>query len=696
MATNGDLKVKNALRMYLTQKGYSETANTLLSEEGSSAGANPRKKQKLSIDFDVLNRSFKQLLDWSISSLDCFKQEFKPILWFVFFHTYIELLTHRNAVVAKQFFDEHNSLFQFSSQQELQLLSAISSKAKLNALKRSNSRFNLLNSYLLNRQTMVVSEVGFNLLLSFLFDQGLVSVLTLLNQKTTFYFKKPSLKSHTSEQEIKDLIKTNSAKPTRSMGSNSILPKIGWGVPYKLEMVYSKSQFSKDLFRVNMQHVYPFLFTTDSIGKKIRKAGNKCTDENIEAAALYSNIYAPKTDTDFFIPIHSYLTSALRVSEEEITSTKDNTITIIDKNYQWPSIALCTIYDGEDVICSENSFDCSLVASGSSNGRLTVFETETDKTKKKGEYKTYREDLCGHSGPVYSVSVSRDKRKLLSCSADGYVRLWANLENSFVEDVEDTIPNGVSQSKSTYRQNDTKRWWNVQAFKPDRFTSVVPIWDVSFCPLGFYFSSAARDCVRLYSVEHEKEFTVLESHESDVNCTSFHPNMHYVFSGGEDKLINMWDLRSHKPARILQGHLQGVRYVSSDASGRYLLSCGDDNLFVVWDLANGKIIKAYYSGQLGVQGSVTSACCSPSGENVAFTSSDGRVTVIDTKYIWGSLSSTGPDFDLVETGFEVVTKDSVDEIETDLEHFRQFKPKLSNLCNISFFNQRTIFAIGTV
>lgn len=72
--------------------------------------------------------------------------------------------------------------------------------------------------------------------------------------------------------------------------------------------------------------------------------------------------------------------------------------------------------------------------------------------------------LVGHSGPVYSTSLSPEGQYLLSASEDATVRLW-HLES--------------------------KR--NLVVYKGHSH----PVWDVAFAPLGFYFATASQSVLAL-------------------------------------------------------------------------------------------------------------------------------------------------------------------------------------------------------
>lgn len=95
--------------------------------------------------------------------------------------------------------------------------------------------------------------------------------------------------------------------------------------------------------------------------------------------------------------------------------------------------------------------------------------------------------LCGHGGPVYSVSFSPDRTLLLSCSEDATIRLWS-----------------------------LQIWTCLVVYKGHMF----PVWDVKFSPLGYYFASASFDrTARLWATDHYQPLRVFAGHFSDVDVS---------------------------------------------------------------------------------------------------------------------------------------------------------------------------------
>ena len=70
--------------------------------------------------------------------------------------------------------------------------------------------------------------------------------------------------------------------------------------------------------------------------------------------------------------------------------------------------------------------------------------------------------LWGHTGPVYGLSFTCDKRLLYSCGFDGTVRMWV-----------------------------TDMGANVVVWR----SHMLPVWDVEACPRGHWLASAGADWI---------------------------------------------------------------------------------------------------------------------------------------------------------------------------------------------------------
>ncbi|KHN77937.1 Transcription initiation factor TFIID subunit 5 [Toxocara canis] len=157
----------------------------------------------------------------------------------------------------------------------------------------------------------------------------------------------------------------------------------------------------------------------------------------------------------------------------------------------------------------------------------------------------------GHTGPVYSVSFSPDKRLLLSSSSDATVRLWniATRNNVVV-----------------YRQT-------------------VPIWQAQFCSRSYYFATGSGDgTAALWATDRLQPLRIFADALSDVSCIDFHPNCNYIVGGSDDRYVRVWDVLSGTCVRTFSSHKGPIRAVKVSPCGRYLSSVGAEGSLVIWDM----------------------------------------------------------------------------------------------------------------
>lgn len=185
--------------------------------------------------------------------------------------------------------------------------------------------------------------------------------------------------------------------------------------------------------------------------------------------------------------------------------------------------------------------------------------------------------LIGHSQPVYNVSFSRSiaapkladpkttpstaPLNLLSCSADGTVRLWSLKTFACL---------------ATYKGHEK------------------PVFDVRWSPMGHYFATAGWDkTVRIWAMDKIGFLRLCVGHTNPVMKVAWHPNGAYVLSSsdGEDKAIRMWSIATGECVRIFAGHTGDVSTLECMPNGKWFASGDYDGTIIVWDLESGLEVK---------------------------------------------------------------------------------------------------------
>lgn len=191
--------------------------------------------------------------------------------------------------------------------------------------------------------------------------------------------------------------------------------------------------------------------------------------------------------------------------------------------------------------------------------------------------------LIGHSAPVYDVNFSDSAsgppqklfgdegrqnpaldtraKLLLSCSADGHLRLWS-LES----------------------------WTCLCLYK----SHDGPIHRALWGPHGHYFLSGGYDkAVRVWMQDHASPQRLLVGHDTAISAIAWHPNGLYVFSASDetDKSIRMWSVATGSCVRVFTGHSEYISALECAPNGKILASADLAGNIIFWDLDKGTRIK---------------------------------------------------------------------------------------------------------
>ena len=233
------------------------------------------------------------------------------------------------------------------------------------------------------------------------------------------------------------------------------------------------------------------------------------------------------------------------------------------------------------------SDDSQLVAVGTSESYIRVWSLDGNALptmnghEKDAKFNSRK--LVGHGGPVYDVSFSASAsgppqklfgeeskgnspidgrpKLLLSCSADGHVRLWS-LES----------------------------WTCLCLYK----SHDGPVYRAQWSPQGHYFLSAGYDkTVRVWMQDHASPQRLLVGHDTAISAIAWHPNGMYVFSASDetDKSVRMWSVVTGACVRVFTGHNDHISALDCAPNGKILASADCSGNIFFWDLDKGTRIK---------------------------------------------------------------------------------------------------------
>jgi WD40 repeat protein len=209
----------------------------------------------------------------------------------------------------------------------------------------------------------------------------------------------------------------------------------------------------------------------------------------------------------------------------------------------------------------------------------------------------HRHMLVGHRGPVTSVAITGDGRRLASASNDGSVHVWDAASGLIV-----AVLSGHKGSV------------NAVAFSSD----------------GKSLATAGEDgTVRLWDVPATKDFIeqakarqVLSGHVGAILAVTFLSGP-ALASSGADKSVILWDLTKGEKRQILKEHAGPVRALAADARGQLLASAGEDRAIHIWDATSGAKKQSLH----GHTGPVDALAFSPDGRVLASAGTERQDTL---------------------------------------------------------------------
>ncbi|XP_072885445.1 striatin-3-like isoform X1 [Hemitrygon akajei] len=182
-------------------------------------------------------------------------------------------------------------------------------------------------------------------------------------------------------------------------------------------------------------------------------------------------------------------------------------------------------------------------------------------------YDTYDDSILsrtlnGHTDTIWGLAFSTLKNRLISCSADGTVRLWDAAANpacvsTYNREKENGIPTSV-------------------AFLSD--------------PAHAVTSFTSGDVV-IYDLETLQPVITLDSKTSDsaanqINRIVTHPKLPVTITAHDDRCIRFFDNKTGKMVHSMVAHLDAVTSLAVDPNGVFLMSGSHDCSIRLWNLDN--------------------------------------------------------------------------------------------------------------
>jgi len=270
--------------------------------------------------------------------------------------------------------------------------------------------------------------------------------------------------------------------------------------------------------------------------------------------------------------------------------------------------------------------DGSIVAAGSADGSVKLWETNTGKQIKaiikhphpvlsmsfnpNGNllavglesgaialwdinYKERIKTINGHKGKIYSLRFNKDGSILASGSEDKTVKLWDMKSGNEIKTFTDH----------------TGAVYSV-AFSPDEKTLA---------------SGSDGGSIRIWEISSGNSIqTLREASGKAIHSISFSPDGKTIASGSVDGSVRLLDVTAGTERIALVGQKNSIGIddcLSFSPDGKLLASGSTDGTVMVWEIASGDIVNQ----QKPHQGSINSVIFTPDGKSLATTGNDGTV-----------------------------------------------------------------------
>uniref|UniRef100_A0A673G260 Striatin n=1 Tax=Sinocyclocheilus rhinocerous TaxID=307959 RepID=A0A673G260_9TELE len=264
-----------------------------------------------------------------------------------------------------------------------------------------------------------------------------------------------------------------------------------------------------------------------------------------------------------------------------ITASEDHTLKLWNLQKTAPT-KKCTALDVEPiytfrahrgpVLCVVMSSSGEQCFSGGLDASIQCWNTPSPNIDPYDSYEpsVLRGALSGHTDAVWGLVYSSAHHRLLSCSADGTVRLWSAADTTpaiavFNQDKELGVPSSVDLVCSDPAHM-------VTAFTNGR--------------LGI-FNMETRQLV----LELESQIGGMDS--KTINKVLSHPTLPITITAQEDRHIRFFDNNTGKLIHSMVAHLDAVTSLAVDPNGLYLMSGSHDCSVRLWNMESKTCIQEF-------------------------------------------------------------------------------------------------------
>ncbi|XP_071359211.1 striatin isoform X2 [Trachinotus anak] len=224
------------------------------------------------------------------------------------------------------------------------------------------------------------------------------------------------------------------------------------------------------------------------------------------------------------------------------------------------------------VLCVTMSSSGEQCFSGGVDGTIQSWNTPNPNIDPYDSYEpsVLRGALCGHTDSVWGVVYSSAHQRLLSCSADGTVRLW---------NAADTSP-------------------SLAVFNERGELGVPTSVDLVSSEPAHMVTAFTTGHIGLFNMETQQLVLKLDSAgppeaPCKINRVLSHPTLPITITAQEDRHIQFFDNNTGKLIHSMVAHLDSVTSLAVDPNGLYLMSGSHDCSIRLWNMESKTCIQEF-------------------------------------------------------------------------------------------------------
>ncbi|TKC50311.1 hypothetical protein EI555_017973, partial [Monodon monoceros] len=214
--------------------------------------------------------------------------------------------------------------------------------------------------------------------------------------------------------------------------------------------------------------------------------------------------------------------------------------------------------------------------------------------------------LVAHTDAVWGLAYSGIKNQLLSCSADGTVRLW----------------------------NPQEKLPCVCTYNGDKEHGIPTSVDFIGCDPAHMVTSFNTGSTVIYDLETSQSLVMLSSQidsglqsSNHINRVVSHPTLPVTITAHEDRHIKFFDNKTGKMIHSMVAHLDAVTSLAVDPNGIYLMSGSHDCSIRLWNLDSKTCVQEITAHRKKLDESIYDVAFHPSKAYIASAGADALAKV---------------------------------------------------------------------